>query len=149
MSRPQADLDFRFAQAHAYSPSTRLPGPIQNSGVGAGEDGDQKFYGAALEPLAILKFNSAMSRGGLLVLNDYADLNQASADNTVIFPLSCGAKLGTVIDLDWPCLNGIALSSVPTTASPRWPRSAARPNRIIFSLRGGLLGLADDPAHGP
>jgi hypothetical protein len=37
----------------------RLPGgPVQNLGVEWGEDGNQKFYGAASEQLAILEFRT-------------------------------------------------------------------------------------------
>jgi hypothetical protein len=31
----------------------------------------------------------------------------------VIFTISYGVKIGTVIDLDWPCAVGIVLSAVP------------------------------------
>jgi hypothetical protein len=31
----------------------------------------------------------------------------------VIFTIGYGVKIGTVIDLDWPCSTGIVLSAVP------------------------------------
>jgi len=49
---------------------------------------------------------------GAFTLNDCATLDTAGAAN-VIFTISYGVKIGTVIDLDWPCATGIVLSAVP------------------------------------
>lgn len=50
---------------------------------------------------------------GAFMLNDCATLDMAAAANT-IFTLPFGARAGTVIDFDWPCAVGIALSAVPS-----------------------------------
>jgi len=52
--------------------------------VERGEDGDQKFYQAASEPLAILKFNSAMNRSS--VSNSGAEVRAVLLLSTVMLP---------------------------------------------------------------
>jgi hypothetical protein len=49
---------------------------------------------------------------GSFVLCDCATLAEAAMNN-VVYVLGSGEESGTVIDLDWPCASGIALSSVP------------------------------------
>jgi len=49
---------------------------------------------------------------GAFTLNDCANIDTAGAAN-VIFTIGYGVKIGTVIDLDWPCATGIVLSAVP------------------------------------
>jgi hypothetical protein len=49
---------------------------------------------------------------GTFTLNDCCTLDTAAAAN-VIFTIGYGVKIGTVIELDWPCASGMALSAVP------------------------------------
>lgn len=55
--------------------------------------------------------------GGSWTLNDIATTGAAAAANAV-WTLAGTAAAGTVIDLDWPCTNGIVISSVPTGGTP-------------------------------
>ena len=72
IKRPQVDRIDGSARWTAY-PQEPIPGSnsgarraaVQNSGVERGKDGNQKFDGAASEPLAILKFDSAMGRSSI------------------------------------------------------------------------------------
>lgn len=54
---------------------------------------------------------------GAFELNDSATTGGASAANEII-SIPAGTAAGTVIDLDWPCANGITLSAVPSAGSP-------------------------------
>lgn len=51
--------------------------------------------------------------GGTITLNDSATLGGAAAGNA-FFSAAGGLVAGTVIDLDWPCANGIVLSAIGT-----------------------------------
>jgi hypothetical protein len=55
--------------------------------------------------------------GGAFVLNDTTTTGGAAAANEILY-IPEGAAVGSVYSLDWPCLNGIVLSAVPTGGSP-------------------------------
>ena len=60
------------------------------------------------------------STSGAFTFNDCATTGTAAAGNE-IFTLPYNATnnvAGTVINLDWPCANGITLSAVPGAGSP-------------------------------
>jgi hypothetical protein len=73
--------------------------------------------------LAKLCISNAGSAGNL-VINDSATLAGANSGN-IILTMPYNAALdasGSVINLDWPCLNGIVISAMPTgsIASVSW-----------------------------
>jgi len=51
--------------------------------------------------------------GGNLTFNDCATTGAATTANQIYFGAGALA-VGTVVTLDWPCLNGIVCSAVPT-----------------------------------
>lgn len=56
----------------------------------------------------------APGTAGNLVLNDTTTVGSASAANTILTVAFGNLAVGQVIYLNWPCLNGIVVSAVPT-----------------------------------
>lgn len=60
----------------------------------------------------------APGSAGTLVVNDLATTTGSAAGN-VIFSIGFAAlSVGQVIVLDWPCVTGIAVTTVPSAGSP-------------------------------
>ena len=55
---------------------------------------------------------------GSLTINDASTTGAASATNTIFSALYSALTAGQVINLDWPCANGITISAVPGAGSP-------------------------------
>lgn len=56
---------------------------------------------------------------GQLIFNDAATVASAGATNQILAIGFDALRPGLIIDLDWPCLYGIAVSHVPTGGSLR------------------------------
>jgi hypothetical protein len=56
--------------------------------------------------------------GGALTINDCATTAAAAAAN-VVFSTAGTLAVGSVINLDWPCLVGITVSAFPTGGAPK------------------------------
>ena len=59
--------------------------------------------------------NTAASTAGSV--SDCATTGAAAAGNQVLI-IPSGTAIGTVYNLDWPCLPGLVLSAVPSAGSP-------------------------------
>lgn len=60
---------------------------------------------------------------GALTLNDAATVGAAAAANQIVSIPFASLSAGQVIDLDWPCVNGIVVSAVPGGGSPVYAAS--------------------------
>jgi hypothetical protein len=52
---------------------------------------------------------------GNLTVNDAATLGAANAGNVIFSVNNSQAQSQALMNLDWPCLNGIVISSIPAT----------------------------------
>jgi len=57
--------------------------------------------------------------GGALTINDCTTTGAATAANEVYTSVGTIA-VGTVVDLNFPCVNGITVSAVPTGGTPQF-----------------------------
>lgn len=62
--------------------------------------------------------NGTVGTGGSLTINDSATTAAAAAANQII-SLPGTTAVGTIITLDFPCLNGITVSAFPTGGAPK------------------------------
>jgi hypothetical protein len=63
--------------------------------------------------------NGVVGTGGALTINDCATTATAAASNEIMTIVGTTA-VGTIINLDWPCLTGIVISAVPTGGTPQF-----------------------------
>jgi hypothetical protein len=58
--------------------------------------------------------------GGALTINDCATTGAATTANQIFSVAFGGTVVGTIFNLDFPCLVGITVSAIPTGGTPQF-----------------------------
>lgn len=64
--------------------------------------------------VARIVFGGTVPTGGTFTVNDAATVAASTAANTIVAITGTSCTSGSVIAIDWPCKNGITVSTVPT-----------------------------------
>jgi hypothetical protein len=68
--------------------------------------------------MRIIVVSGGTTNNGSFVFNDSATVAGAATSNQ-IYAIPAGTAAGTVIDLNFPVVNGVTVSAVPTAGSPQ------------------------------
>lgn len=106
-----------FSTVGGYGTATKDPNGVEQA-AGGGNSSAVNISAAQVikaTPGRLCKIvvNGVVGTGGNLTFNDCATVAAATTANQIYFGIGTLA-VGTVVTIDWPCVNGIVCSAVPT-----------------------------------
>jgi len=112
-----------FSTVAGYGGDLRDPNGV-NQAVGGGNSSAINVSAAGVikgSPGRLCKIVvlGVVGTGGALTINDAATVAGATTANQIYTSVGTVA-VGTVISLDFPCVNGIVVSAVPTGGTPQF-----------------------------
>ncbi len=106
-----------FTTTAGYGPSLRDPNGVEQAATGGNSSAINVTAAAVIKAtpgrLCKIIVLGVVGTGGSLTVNDTTTTAGATTANQV-YTTAGTVAVGTVISLDFPCINGIVISAVPT-----------------------------------